>query len=192
MSLRIIGGHHSGARLRVPPIGDLRPTLDRVRETVFNILLHRFLDGDLTDVRAVDLFAGSGAYGFEALSRGAEHVIFVDTRDAALATIRANAASLAETARVTVLKRDARALGNPPAGGSTARASLAFLDPPYGRDLAPPALACLAARGWLETGAICVVETAARDSFQVPAGFTCLDQRVMSLGKITFLAFDAG
>lgn len=190
MPLRIIGGRHRGARLDVPRIGDLRPTLDRVRENIFNILLHRFFDGTLSGVRVLDVFAGSGAYGLEALSRGADHATFIDAHPVALATIRGNAESLKESARVTLLKRDGRALGNPPAGAG-GPASLAFLDPPYGRDLVPTALSALAAHGWLVAGAACVVETGARDCLQVPLGFTCLDERVMRIGKITFLGFDA-
>ena len=175
--MRIIGGTYRGLTLADLGAGDpaahLRPTSDRVRESLFNLLAH----GPYGDppppqgARVLDLFAGTGALGLEALSRGAASVTFVDDGKPALALLRRNLARLGVEAETRVLARDATRLGaNPgPAYG------LVFLDPPYGQGLGARALAAALAGGWLAPGALVVWEEAVD---QVPpAGLTVCDRR---------------
>jgi 16S rRNA (guanine966-N2)-methyltransferase len=161
--VRIVAGRHKGRRLQAPAGRDIRPTTDRLRETVFNILMHSDWGpggGDpVSGAVVLDAFCGTGALGLEALSRGASEAWFLDRSPQALATARANAALLGEEARAGFLRGDA--LRQPPA---RARAGLILLDPPYGQGLGPAALAALAAAGWpADGGAVAVLETAAHE-----------------------------
>src|ERR1700731_1229167 len=132
--MRIVGGTFSGRLLKSPRSDRVRPTSDRLRETIFNILFHAY--GNPVDgARVIDLFAGTGAIGLEALSRGAGAALFVEHSAAASAILRANIQALHLEGAARVLRRDARKLGTAPDGESF---SLVFLDPPYGRGLAPP------------------------------------------------------
>ncbi len=188
--MRIVAGKHRGFRLAALPGAALRPTADRVREALFNILAHgrwRRAGGGLAGARVVDVFAGTGALGLEALSRGARHVTFIDDSAAACALIRDNAATLGVGDQATVLERDATRLGPAPA-----RHALALLDPPYRSGLAAPALDALAAQGWLEAGAQAVVELAKREPFAPPDGFETLDERVYGRTRLVILGFKAG
>lgn len=179
--MRIVAGRHRGRVLVPPPGRTARPTADRTREALFNILTHG--EGiDLDGAAVVDAFAGTGALGLEALSRGAAHVTFIDNHPAALKVIAANAESLGETAQVTLLARDAC---NPPPAPRPC--SLALLDPPYGSGLAGPCLTALAAAGWLTAGAVCVVEVAAKEDVAAPEGFEATDQRSYGAAKLVFL-----
>ncbi len=184
--MRVVAGRHRGRRLEAPPGRAVRPTADRLRETLFDVLAHNaYGPGGETlpeGARVLDAFAGSGALGFEALSRGAARATFLENDAKALATLRRNAATLGETERVEILARDATHPG--PAVGPHA---LAVLDPPYGAGLAAPALTALAQGGWLLDGALCVVELAARDAFIAPAGFAPIDQRRHGTTRILFL-----
>ncbi len=184
--MRIIGGRHGGRRLQAPRGGELRPTADRAREAVFNILGHHPEMPGFEDAVVLDMFAGTGAYGLEALSRGAARAVFVDRDRVALKGIRSNAAALNEEHRAVLLKLDAARLPAPP-GAAEAPAGLAFLDPPYGSGLAVPALEGLRARGWIGAGAVCVVEVAARESLVPPPGYTTLDERTYGAARIAFL-----
>jgi len=184
--MRIVAGRHRGRALAAPGDVALRPTADRVREALFNVLVHG-LEVELDGATVLDLFAGTGALGLEALSRGAAQAVFVDMAPASLALIRDNVATLGEEERVQVLRRDAARLGAPPAGMRPA--ALAFLDPPYGENLAPPALAAAAERGWLAPGAICVVETRRDEDFAAPEGFAERDQRSYGGTRLYFLEF---
>src|SRR5271170_4894204 len=143
--MRIVGGRLRGRVLQAPASRAIRPTSERLRESIFDILTHRFA-GAVEGARVVDLFAGSGALGFEALSRGAEFALFVDNGAEARALLRANVEALALGGVTRIWRADATKLGSAPAGGPFA---LAFLDPPYGQGLAHPALASLADGGWL-------------------------------------------
>ena len=183
--MRIVAGRHRGRRLAMPP-GDVRPTADRVRESVFNVLVHGFEWDGFEDRGVVDLFAGTGAFGLESLSRGAARAVFVDTNAAALLAIRRNAAALGEAGTTVTLKLDATRLPPPPRAAE-ASCALAFLDPPYGSGLAIPALACLAGRGWLTPGGVAVVEVAAREPLQPPAGFAVFDERTWGAARVVFL-----
>jgi 16S rRNA (guanine966-N2)-methyltransferase len=187
--MRIVGGNHRGRRLEAPGGRDTRPTSDRTREALFNILTHagwgmaREDGGDLfAGAVVLDAFSGTGALALEALSRGAAAAFLMDLSGPALATARRNAAALGEEGRCTFLRVDAT---RPPA--APAAAALAFLDPPYGRGLAEAALPALTARGWLAPGAVVVVETAAGDPLSLPSGFVLLDERRYGDTRITFL-----
>lgn len=184
--MRIIGGRHRGRRLIAPAGGATRPTSDRVREAIFNILIHR-LDGSwLAGATVLDVFAGSGALGLEALSRGAAHATFIDHDAAALAAIRRNGAALGETDRMTLLRLDATRLGRPPPTAGTP-AALAFVDAPYGLGLTTPALVGLAVHGWLAVGALAVVEAGAREPFTVPSAYHLEDERAWGPARVVFL-----
>lgn len=187
--MRIIAGKHRGRPLHVPRGASFRPTADRVREAVFNILRHHPDGQDFEDTIVFDVFAGTGAYGLEALSRGAALAVFVDSDPLALKAIRHNVAALNEDPGTVVLNLDAARLPAPP---RIARApgALAFLDPPYQSGLAVPALEALKSRGWIRQGAVCVVELAAREPLGPPAGYTLLDERTYGAARIVFLRLD--
>lgn len=183
---RIIAGRHRGRPLKVPPNGAVRPTADRVREALFNILAHGIAWPGWDGTSVLDVFAGSGACGLEALSRGAVHATFVDHDPAALLAIRRNAAALGEARAVAMLKLDATRLPPPP-GTANAPCALAFLDPPYESGLVSPALQGLASRRWLAAEAIAVAEVAAREPLIPPPAFTLLDERVYGAARLVFL-----
>jgi 16S rRNA (guanine966-N2)-methyltransferase len=186
--MRIIAGRHKGRRLGAPKGRAVRPTSDRAREALFDILAHgRFADAPaFEDVRVLDVFAGTGAFGLEALSRGASHATFIEKDRAALAVLRGNVEALGEAGRATLLPGDAT---RPPRAATPA--SLAFLDPPYGEELAAPALAALAAAGWLAPNALVIVEVAAREDLAPPPGFTFLEERRYGAARFVFLRRDA-
>lgn len=171
--MRVIAGRFRGRPLTPPADMRLRPTTDRVRESLFNMLAHG-LDLDWKGARVADIFAGTGALGIEALSRGAAHATFVDNHGASLALVKRNLGSLGIAREAKVLKADAAAL--PPA---TAPFDLLFLDPPYGRDLVAPALQSLATGGWLRPGSLVVIESGARDLPALPASLTLEKERAL-------------
>jgi 16S rRNA (guanine966-N2)-methyltransferase len=187
--MRIVGGKHRGRKIEAPSALDVRPTSDRAREALFNILIHGHLSADgtspLPGARVLDAFAGSGALGLEALSRGAAHALFIDSDTKACAAIRANAKTLGETANITVIPGDATK--PPPCPG--APCGIVFLDPPYGSDLAAPALASLTANEWIADGAICIVEQAIEDGITLPQGFALLDDRHYGKARLLVLKF---
>ena len=175
--MRIVGGRFRGGRLDAPRGMDVRPTTDRVRESVFNMLQHgdllaRGLDG----VRVLDLFAGTGAMGLEALSRGARYALFVEEAVPARAAIRRNIEALGLTGASKVYRRDATRLGPRP-GSAGAPFDLVFCDPPYGKDLGPRALASARDHDWLAPHAVAVLETGAREEVPAIEGFTLADRR---------------
>ena len=179
--MRIVAGRHRGRRLAAPPGRDLRPTSDRAREAVFNILTHG--RDAVAGARVLDAFAGTGAMGLEALSRGAAHATFMDSD---CEPCRANVEALGETGGAAVIEGDC--LHPPPAD---APCRLVFLDPPYGGDLAAPALVALGEAGWIADGAVCVVEVAAGETFAVPDGFEPFDERHYGAARIVFLEASA-
>ena len=154
-----------------------------MRETIFDILTHSYGDR-LVEGRVVDLFAGSGALAFEAISRGATFALLVDDGAEARALLRANVADLALGGVTRIWRTDAAKLGKAPAGPPF---TLAFLDPPYDRGLAVPALAGLVAGNWLAPGAVCVVEESAKAQLSPPPGLTILDSRVYGDTKLILL-----
>ncbi|WP_448188676.1 16S rRNA (guanine(966)-N(2))-methyltransferase RsmD [Azospirillum sp. sgz301742] len=187
--MRIVAGKHRGRRLQAPAGRDTRPTTDRTRESIFNILAHSGWGADggspVEGAVVLDVFCGTGALGLEALSRGAERALFFDLGRAALDTVRANIAELGEGGRTAVLRADAT---KPPAAREAA--SLVFLDPPYGQDLAPKTLAALVRAGWLAPGAVAVVEEAAGAAIVPPDGFAELEDRRYGDTRVLFLMYE--
>jgi 16S rRNA (guanine966-N2)-methyltransferase len=171
--MRIVGGRLRGRKLAAPSVQAIRPTSDRLRESLFNVLAHAYGD-PVTGARVLDLFAGTGALGLEALSRGAAFALFVDDGAEARALIRENVAALGLGGSSRIFRRDATKLGpvHP-----LAPFTLAFLDPPYGKGLAEPALASARVGGWLAPEALVVVEEAAQSNFKAPDGFQELERR---------------
>jgi 16S rRNA (guanine966-N2)-methyltransferase len=182
--VRIAGGRLKGRPLHAPAGRATRPTSDRVREAIFNVLAHAIAEFAFDEVRVLDLFAGSGALGLEALSRGARFALFVEESAAARATIRRNAEALDVIGQVKIWRRDAARLGP---CAPLAPFGLAFIDPPYGRGLGEAALAQLVTGGWLNPGAIVVVEEAERATVTAPDGLVTLDVRVYGDTQVVFL-----
>jgi 16S rRNA (guanine966-N2)-methyltransferase len=162
--VRIIAGAWRGRALSAPPGDATRPTADRVRQALFDRLMHAPWAGRaaIDGARVLDAFAGTGALGLEALSRGAAHATFLETRSAALAALRANVAACRAEGRCTVLAADAL---RPPPGQAC---GLVFLDPPYGQGLVGPALAGLRAAGWIALDALIVAEIGRDDAPPCP------------------------
>lgn len=181
--MRIVGGEFRGRTLKAPSSMAVRPTSDRLRESLFNILAHAF-DSVVDGARVIDLFAGTGALGLEALSRGARFALFVDDGAEARALLRANVEALGVGGRTRVFRRDATKLGAAPPGEPF---TLAFLDPPYGRGLAPLALTALRDGGWLAPGALVVVEESAGAVREPPEGYALLDRRDYGDTQVVFL-----
>ena len=180
--MRIVGGEFRGRTIAAPKGDLIRPTSDRLRQTVFDILAHTFED-PVTDARVLDLFAGTGALGLEALSRGAAFVLFVDDGLEARGLIRRNVDAMGLTGRSRVYRRDATRLGEI---GSLAPFTLAFADPPYGRGLGERALRSAASGGWLVPGAIVVLEEAAAAEIGDIAGLRREDVRRVGDSQVAF------
>lgn len=187
--MRIVAGKHRGRPIRLPKGEGIRPTADRVRQAVFNILEHGLDWAGFDGASVLDVFAGTGAYGLEALSRGCGSATFIDRDPDALIGIRRNAAALGEARAATLLKLDATRLPPPPRTAGTPCA-LAFLDPPYETGLAVPALQGLASRRWIGPGAVCLVEVAAREVLATPPAYTVVDERTYGAGRVVFLRHD--
>ena len=177
--MRIVSGIFRGRRLAAPRGRAVRPTTDRVREALFDILQHGLTlssGGKFPgEANVLDVFAGTGALGLEALSRGAAHVTFIEKDPAACHAIERNIQSLNATERVTLLRRNALRPAAPPAG--ILSATLFLMDPPYRSDMAAPALKALHARGWIARNAIGVVEMAVSETLDLPRGFVLTDER---------------
>ncbi len=183
--MRIVAGKFRGKQLNSPSDDTIRPTSDRARESVFNILGSR-LGPALDGLRVLDLFAGTGALGLEALSRGAAHVTFVDTGAEARGLIRDHIQAFGAAGITKLLRRDATALGTP---GTFGQFDLVFLDPPYGLGLGEKALAEIAANGWLKPGATLVWEEAADAEVVIPPGYTLEDTRQYGAAAVRFLNY---
>lgn len=186
--MRIIAGRLRGKKLADVGAGDaaahLRPTTDRVRESLFNLIANGKYGDPITGARVLDLFAGTGALGLEAFSRGAAHVAFVDDGIAARALLRENIGLCAAQGATKVLRRDATDLGPVTGAGF----DLVFLDPPYGLGLGEAALASAMAGGWIAPGALIVWEDNAAPL--PPPGLRLLDQRSYGGTVITLLRAD--
>lgn len=185
--MRIVAGRHRGRALAAPAGLAVRPTADRARQAVFDVLVHgpQMAGRLLAGATVLDAFAGSGAMGIEALSRGAAHAWFIEKDPRAVAAIRANLGRIGESARAAVVCADAL---DPPRAETPA--TLAFLDPPYGQHLCPRALAALAARGWFADGAVVVVEHARDDPVDPPPEFRSFDARRYGRAHFAFLRYD--
>ena len=180
--MRIVGGRLKGRVLKSPDSDSIRPTSDRLRETVFNILAHSH-GNPVAGARVIDLFAGTGAMAIEALSRGASFALLADQGAQACAVIRANLAALDLGGTARILRRDARKLGAAPEGESF---SLAFLDPPYGKGFVPPTLKALRDGGWLAKDALVVIEERAGAEAALPDGYVLRETRRFGVTQILF------
>ena len=184
--LKVVGGRHRGRSIATPEGDTTRPTSSRARESLFNILAHASWRDDgtspLIDARVLDAFAGSGALGIEALSRGAAHATFRDNDATAIRLIGENLRKLGETGNAKVIRADAT---RPPP--SREACDLVFLDPPYRSGHAAPALLALAEAGWLKPGAIATVELANTEDMLPPPSFETIDERRYGLAKIMIL-----
>ncbi len=184
--MRIVAGRLRGRTLIAPQGQITRPTADRARQALFDVLSHAPWAPDLDGARTIDLFAGSGALGFETLSRGAAFCLFVETDEAARGAIRDNVETLGLFGETRVHRRDATDLGQRPAS-TGAPFDLAFLDPPYRQGLGEAGLASLLAGGWLKPGALAVLERAADEPEPDVAGFEILDHRIWGAAGVWFM-----
>ena len=181
--MRIVGGRLRGRALVNPKDDATRPTSDRVREAAFNILAHAIHDFSLEGAKVLDLFAGTGALGIEALSRGAIQCLFVDDGAEARGVIRENVEALGLTGITKIFRRDATDLG--PAGKYD-QFTLVFLDPPYGKGLAAKALVSARDGGWLAANAVIVVEERKGSEVMLPAGLVEIDRRTWGDTQMLF------
>ena len=185
--MRIVGGAFRGKKLLLPDDKRVRPTSDRTREALFNILGHdsemRTEHGALPiKARVLDIFAGTGALGLEALSRGAEHATFLDNHAASLKLVAANVRHLGVSRQADILSRDGT---NP--GRAGAPYDLVLMDPPYQEGLALPCLEGLEVGGWLKPGTIIVIELATKEPFEAPDGFDLMKERTYGAARLIFL-----
>ena len=185
--MRIVAGTFRGRQLVAPKGQSTRPTADRTRQALVNVLEHASWAPPLAGCRILDLFAGSGALGLEALSRGADFCLFLERSGAAQAAIRANVGALGVDGRTRIDRRDPTSLSTrmdvdgPPF-------DVAMLDPPYGQGLGETALARLAAGGWLAPGAVAVLERGLADPAPTPGGFRLVDERTWGAARVSFLS----
>jgi len=186
--VRITAGRLGGRSLVTPEHERVRPTSDKVRQAIFNVLAHRDFDVGfaLEGARVIDLFAGTGALGIEALSNGASYTLFVDDSADSRALIRTNVEALGLIGITKIWRRDATNLG-PMAARAGGPFTLAFLDPPYRQDLVPRALASLRQGDWLAPNAIIVAESAKDESLSFANGYVLLDDRVYGDTRVSIL-----
>jgi len=182
--MRVVAGSLKGRTLATPSHEGLRPTSDRVREALFNILLHGVDELQLGGARVLDLFAGTGALGLEAVSRGARYCLFVDQDANARALIRRNVEAFGLTGVTRIWRRDATDLGPI---GNMQPFDLAFLDPPYGKGLGDQALRSALSGGWLKPGAVVVLEEREGVPVSVPAELAEIDRRSWGDTEVIFL-----
>jgi 16S rRNA (guanine966-N2)-methyltransferase len=185
--MRIVAGRLRGRAIASPKDEDVHPTSDRVRESLFNVLEHGIEGFSLSGARVLDLFAGTGALGLEALSRGAAFCLFVDEGVAARALIRTNIELFQLTGITRIFRRDATDMG---AAGTVAPFALAFLDPPYGKGLGERALVSLSGGGWLLPGAVAVLEGRVNAEIALPREFTEIDRRTYGDTQILLARFE--
>jgi 16S rRNA (guanine966-N2)-methyltransferase len=181
--MRIEAGAHKGTSLIVPEGDDVRPTSDRARQAIFNMLIHRF--DAVEGARVLDAFAGSGALGLEALSRGAAALVAMELARLALEALKRNIAACHENARALVFA--CNALDPPQAQPRHAPCSLVFLDPPYGKGLITPALTALRNAGWIAPGALIVAEMGLREDLPEMEGLSIEHERRYGKARIVFL-----
>ena len=181
--MRVVGGELRGRRLNPPQSNAIRPTSDRLRQTLFDMLAHGYGD-PVCDARVLDLFAGTGALGIEALSRGARHVLFVEDDPAARGLIRRNIESLGLTGASRIYRRDATRLGE---AGTLAPFSLVFADPPYGAGLGERALAAARDGGWLTADALCILEESRTSEIRAIDGLEVVERRAAGESQLVFL-----
>ncbi|MBI3701898.1 MAG: 16S rRNA (guanine(966)-N(2))-methyltransferase RsmD [Afipia sp.] len=181
--MRVVGGRLRGRAIASPSTKEIRPTQDRLRESLFNILMHAY-ENPIEGARVLDLFAGTGALGIEAISRGAEFCLFVDNGAEARALLRNNVEALGLGGATKVFRRDATNLGE---AYPVEPFSLVFLDPPYGRGLADKALASLREGGWMTPEALVVAEESKASNLAVPDGYIEAERRTYDDTEFVFL-----
>jgi 16S rRNA (guanine966-N2)-methyltransferase len=184
--MRIVGGKFRGRAIKTPEGRNTRPTSDRARESIFNVLAHAEWAPQLEGARVIDAFAGSGALGLEAISRGAAFCLFVETESAARGCIRDNIEAFQLFGITRIHRRSATDLGAKPAGLGDPF-DLVFLDPPYAYNLAPPALDQLIRGGWLAPNALAMAETSADEEAPIAPGWELLDERIYGAARVSFL-----
>lgn len=184
--MRIIAGRFKGRSLRSPASGNIRPTSDRLRESLFNVLAHAYGD-PVSGSRVLDLFAGTGALGIEALSRGATFVCFVEEAAEARGLIKENIETLGLAGQSKVFRRDATRMGN---AHPNEPFSLVFCDPPYGKNFAPSALSSALSGGWITIDALVIIEERADAVIELPTGLVLLEQRIYGDTQIIFARFE--
>jgi 16S rRNA (guanine966-N2)-methyltransferase len=184
--MRIVGGKLRGRAIKTPEGRATRPTSDRARESIFNVLAHAGWAPSLEGRRVIDAFAGSGALGLEAMSRGAAFCLFVETDSAARGCIRDNIETFQLFGSTRIHRRSATDLGAKPAGLGVPF-DLVFMDPPYAYDLVPPALDQLIRGAWITQEALVVAETGADEAAPVTPGWTLLDERTYGAARVSFL-----
>ena len=180
--MRLVGGNLRGRRLEAPSGREIRPTSDRTREAIFNILAHADWAPEIEGALVLDAFCGTGALGLEALSRGAARAIFMDQGREALDLVRRNVSALGLAERCEIMRADAT---RPP--HARAPCTLLFLDPPYAKELASTALVALQERGWVAPGALAVVEVGIDDPFAPASGWQLLDTRPYGETRVLFI-----
>jgi 16S rRNA (guanine966-N2)-methyltransferase len=185
--MRIVGGKFKGRKLTAPEGLDTRPTSDRARESIFNILDHqpwgrRALRGG----RVLDAFCGTGGLGLEAFSRGAGHVTFMDHSEAAMKCLRVNAKGMGSRHEINAMRVDATNIQT-----TTEPCTLVFMDAPYKSGLNDTALAALIEKGWITNGTLCVIETSKKENWQPPVGFEQNDVRKYGVAQVFFLTYTA-
>ena len=184
--MKITAGTYRGRRLAAPKGDATRPTSDRVRQAIFNILTHGIEGFDLEGAQVLDLFAGTGALGLEAMSRGAKGCTFIDVGTPARAALRENIETLGVAGTSKLLRRDATDLGF---ANRIPPAQLVFLDPPYRKGLVPDALRSAVEGGWVSENAICVIEEATRSDIALPTEFTEIEHRRYGDTEIMFARY---
>jgi len=185
--MRIVGGQFRGRALKSPSSNAIRPTSDKLRESIFNILAHAY-DDPITDARVLDLFAGTGALGLEAMSHGAKFALFIDEDAEARGLIRANIEMLSLTGMTKIFRRDASKMGEL---GALAPFDLVFCDPPYGKGYAEKSLTSARQGKWLSPSAFLVIEEAVKSAFKTPEGFEELERREYGDSEIVILRLAA-
>jgi len=188
--MRIVGGTLKGRTIRAPEGRDTRPTSDRAREGIFNILAHADWGPRLEGARIIDTFAGSGALGFEAISRGGAFCLFVETDAGARGCIRDNVEGFQLFGNTRIHRRSATDLGPKPAGLG-APFDLVFMDPPYALNLIPPALEQLLRGQWITPDALVVAETGSNEPAPETPGWALLDERTYGAARVSFLRASA-
>lgn len=189
--MRIVSGRFKGRAIRTPEGRATRPTSDRARESIFNVLAHADWAPPIEGARVIDAFAGSGALGFEAMSRGAAFCLFVETDSAARGVIRDNIEAFQLFGATRIHRRSATDLGSKPAGLGKPF-DLVFMDPPYAYDLVPAALEQLRRGAWITDEALVIAETGAGEPAPVAPGWDRLDERIYGAARVAFLRFGNG
>lgn len=183
--MRITGGHHRSRLLERPPASITRPTKDRLRESLFNRLLNRKEPPFLPNAVVLDAFAGSGAFGLEALSHGASKAYFMENDAQALKALQANIISLGERTKSTLIIGDL--LHCPDA---VEPMDMIFLDPPYGKELVPKAISTLQEKRWIQRSTLIIAEVAAKERVQLPSSFYIQDERQYGQSKTVFITYN--